>query len=83
MEAYQKVKLDHPEKIVLVKTGAFYKTFFKDALFCHERLRLAVQNLAADSEEVAILSCGFPVTALERYAARLAELGKEIYFIDL
>lgn len=83
VEAYLKAKLEHPEKIVFVKTGVFYKTFFEDATFCHEKLRLAVQNLAAATEEVAIPSCGFPVTVLEKYVARLAEEGKDIYRLDL
>jgi hypothetical protein len=82
VEAYLKAKLEQPEKIVLVKTGVFYKTFFEDAMFCHNRLRLQVHNLAAPSEAVAIPSCGFPVTVLEKYAARLAELGRSIYVIN-
>jgi hypothetical protein len=72
VEAYLQTKLAHPEKIVLVKTGVFYLTFFEYAAFCHTELRLQVRNLAAASEPVAIPSCGFPVIAVEKYAPRLA-----------
>ncbi len=40
LEAYLRAKLDHPEKVVFVKTGVFYRTFFEDAQFCHRQLRL-------------------------------------------
>lgn len=82
VEAYLQTKLAHPEKIVLVKTGVFYLTFFEDATFCHTELRLQVRNLAAASEPVAIPSCGFPVTAVAKYMARLAAVGKAVYCLD-
>ena len=82
VEAYLKTKLEHPDKLVLVKTGAFYVTFFEDAAFCHTQLRLQVRNLAAASEPVAIPSCGFPARVVERYTARLAAVGKAVYCLD-
>jgi hypothetical protein len=39
--------------------------FFEDAALCERELRLAVRNLAADSEPEKIPSCGLPVRALD------------------
>lgn len=79
VEEYLKAKLAHPHDIVLVKTGAFYKTFFEDALYLNQTLRLKIQNLSAKSESERIISCGFPVVALEKFQARLASLGRALY----
>ena len=79
VEEHLKAKLAHPHEIVLVKTGAFYKTFFEDAMYLNRTLHLKIQNLSAESEPERIVSCGFPVTALEKFRARLAPLGRAFY----
>jgi|GEM_PF-185975 len=76
IEEYLKAKLSHPKEIVLVKTGAFYKTFFEDALYLNQALHLKIQNLSAGSEPERIQSCGFPITAFEKFRAQIASLGR-------
>lgn len=45
VDKYLRTKLDHPEAIVFVTVGAFCQTFFEDAAFCSQALRLAVLDM--------------------------------------
>ena len=76
VERYLRAKLEHPQEIVFVKSGAFLQTFFDDAVECGKRLKLAVRNLAADDEPERIPVCGFPVAALVKYRTLLGSTGR-------
>lgn len=82
IEQYLRLKLEHPEAIVFIRAGAFYQTFFEDAVVCGRTLTLAVRNLAADSEPEKILACGIPVGALERYVEVLRQRGREAHVAE-
>jgi MutS domain I len=79
IEKYLRVKLAHPEAVVFVRVGSFCQTFFEDAAFCHRELRLAVRDLAADSEPEKIPSCGFPLRVLDKYVAWLQQRGRQTH----
>jgi hypothetical protein len=79
IERYLRAKLARPEAIVFLGVGAFLQTFFEDAVFCGRELRLAVRNLAADSEPEKIPACDFPRTKLEKYTALLRQHGRELH----
>ena len=66
--------MEHPEKIVALKVGVFYKLFFEDAKYFRERYNFLLRNLAAPSSAVAIESCGFPVRNAEKYQKEVAKL---------
>jgi len=75
VDRYLRLKLDHPQAIVFVTLGAFCQTFFEDAVACGQALRLAVRNVAAESEPEKILTCGIPKTKMEHYIAVLQRGG--------
>ncbi|MCC6766201.1 MAG: four helix bundle protein [Deltaproteobacteria bacterium] len=79
IERYLRLKLDHPRAIVFVIVGAFCQSFFEDAVECGRLLRIAVRDLAAESESEKILTCGIPRVHLERYVTALAQAGREVY----
>lgn len=79
IEQYLRLKLEHPEAIVFIKAGAFYQTFFEDAVVCGRALTLAVRNLAAETEPEKILACGVPVTHLEQHVAALRQTGWQVH----
>lgn len=79
VERYLRLKLEHPRAIVFITVGAFCQTFFEDATECGRVLRVAVRDLATESESAAILTCGIPKARLETYVSRLQQAGKEVH----
>ena len=79
VEKYLRIKLDHPRALVFVTVGAFCQSFFEDALLCGQILRIAVRNLAAESEPEKILTCGIPKAKLEKYVLLLRQAGREVH----
>jgi len=79
IEKYLRLKVARPQAVVFVTVGAFCQTFFEDAAFCGQQLRLAVRNLAAASETEKILTCGVPKARLEKYTELLRQAGREVH----
>jgi hypothetical protein len=79
VEKYLRAKLEHPRAIVFVSTGAFCQTFFEDAVECGRVLRVAVRDLAAESESARISTCGIPRANLEKYMGLLRQAGREVH----
>ena len=78
VERYLRLKLQSPQSVVFVTVGAFCQTFFEDAVYCGQTLRLAVRDLAAQSEREKILTCGIPKANLEKYVTLLRQGGREV-----
>jgi hypothetical protein len=79
VERYLRLKLEHPRAIVFLTTGAFCQSFFEDATDCGRLLRIAVRDLAAESESQRIFTCGIPKARLERYICLLQQAGREVH----
>lgn len=79
VEKYLRSKLEHPQAVVFVTVGAFCQSFFEDAAECGRVLRIAVRDLAADSQAEKILTCGIPKARLENYLALLRQAGREVH----
>jgi len=79
VERYLRLKLANQRSVVFITVGAFCQTFFEDAAYCGQVLRLAVRNLAAESETEKILTCGIPKAKLEKYVALLRQSGREAH----
>jgi len=79
VEKYLRAKLEHPRAIVFITTGAFCQTFFEDAVECGRVLRVAVRDLAAESEPARISTCGIPKANLEKYIGLLQQAGREVH----
>ncbi len=81
IEKYLRAKLDHPSTLVVVAVGAFYQTFFEDAVWCARELKFVLRDLAADSEPEKIPACGFPRGRLEHYREVLASRGRTVHAV--
>jgi hypothetical protein len=79
VERYLRLKLEHPHAVVFVTVGAFCQSFFEDAAACERLLRIAVRDLAAESEPERILTCGIPRAKLEKYLGLLRLAGREVH----
>jgi hypothetical protein len=79
IERYLRVKLEHPRAVVFLTAGAFCQTFFEDAIECGRVLRVAVRDLAAESESARISTCGIPKARLEKYLGLLRQAGREVH----
>ncbi|MGH8702871.1 MAG: hypothetical protein ACREVR_17085 [Burkholderiales bacterium] len=77
VERYLRCKLEHPRSVVFITVGAFCQTFFEDATECGRVLRVAVRDLAAESESARIFTCGVPKAKLEKYVGLLRRAGRE------
>ncbi|MBI3770550.1 MAG: hypothetical protein HY271_18940 [Deltaproteobacteria bacterium] len=62
-----------------VITTAFCQTFFEDARECGRVLRIAVRDLAAESESERMFTCGIPKAGLEKYVGLLRQAGREVH----
>ncbi|MGH8584537.1 MAG: hypothetical protein ACREWG_17565 [Gammaproteobacteria bacterium] len=79
VERYLRLKLEHPQSVVFITVGAFCQTYFEDATECGRVLRVAVRDLAAESESARILTCGIPKARLETYVGLLRQAGREVH----
>jgi len=79
VERYLRAKLEHPRAIVFITTGVFCQSFFEDAVECGRVLRVAVRDLAAESEPARISTCGIPRANLEKYISLLQQAGREVH----
>lgn len=67
-----------PDALVLFRMGDFYEAFGEDAAIIAAELDLCLtqRNHAPDGSKIAM--CGVPVHTLDRYVARLTELGHRV-----
>jgi len=72
-EEYKKLKLEHPDKILLYQVGNFFKIMFEDARKTAEPLSLKLFVTGEASAPVAV--CGFPESGLDKYVGRLVRAG--------
>ena len=74
---FKEIKGEHPDALVLFKTGDFYETFGRDAIETSDVLGLTLTrrlNGKADKIELA----GFPQHALDAYIPKLIAAGKKV-----
>ncbi len=81
MEQYNRIKVQHPDAILLFRVGDFYETFGSDAITASQVLgiTLAKRNNGGNADmELA----GFPYHALETYLPKLVRAGHRVAICD-
>jgi DNA mismatch repair protein MutS len=81
MQQYQRVKLEHPDAILLFHLGDFYEMFFEDARTAAPILGVALTSRDRSKAEPVPL-CGIPVHSAEGYITRLLKAGRKVAFCD-
>jgi len=76
MEQYKKIKLQHPDAILLFRMGDFYETFFEDAKTASSVLNLVLTS--RDKGPDAVPMAGFPFHAADSYIRKLIKAGHRV-----
>lgn len=77
-EHYKYCKDTNPDKIILIKSGAFYIIIDEDARNINERLGLKLTMLINDIEK-----CGFPINSFSKYEKMLKANSIDYFVTDL
>jgi DNA mismatch repair protein MutS len=81
MRQWQRVKDEHPDKIVLFRMGDFYEMFGDDARRASEVLDIALTTRERGKPDPMPM-CGIPYHALEPYLAKLLQVGIKVALCD-
>ncbi|HOR30004.1 MAG TPA: DNA mismatch repair protein MutS, partial [Candidatus Syntrophosphaera thermopropionivorans] len=74
---YQKIKNEHPDKLILFRMGDFYETFFEDAYTASKILNITLTS-RDKSDENPVPLAGFPYHALDNYLDKLIKAGIKV-----
>jgi len=74
---YQKIKSEHPDKLILFRMGDFYETFFEDAYTASKILNITLTS-RDKSDDNPIPLAGFPYHALDNYLDKLIKAGLKV-----
>jgi DNA mismatch repair protein MutS len=77
MQQYFIFKKQYPDAFVFFQVGDFYELFFDDAIKASKLLSLTLTTRGKHMEE-SIPLCGIPVSTIENYSVRLAQMGHMI-----
>lgn len=72
-QTWTRLKAKHPDAIILLRTGGFYKTVQEDAAACARDLGLTEEYNADGTEQVS-----FPFWALDTHLPKLIRAGHRV-----
>ena len=82
MQQYLKVKLEHPDAILLYRLGDFYETFFEDAVTLSKELELTLTGRDAGATYGRVPLAGIPVKTVMPYLEKLVEKNYRVAICD-
>ena len=77
IQQFLRIKAQQPHNLLFYRMGDFYELFFQDAVDAAELLDITLTSRGAVNGKP-IPMCGVPYHSLERYLARLVELGRSV-----
>ena len=77
IQQFLRIKAQQPENLLFYRMGDFYELFFQDAIDTANLLDITLTARGAVNGKP-IPMCGVPYHSLERYLARLVELGRSV-----
>ncbi|GAB1425135.1 DNA mismatch repair protein MutS [Thauera terpenica] len=81
MQQYLRIKLQHPDTLLLYRMGDFYELFFDDAEKAARLLDITLTTRGQSSGQP-IKMAGVPFHAVEQYLARLVKLGEAVVIAE-
>ena len=81
MQQYLRIKLQHPDTLLLYRMGDFYELFFDDAEKAARLLDITLTTRGQSSGKP-IKMAGVPFHAVEQYLARLVKLGEAVVIAE-
>lgn len=77
MQQYLRIKVNHPQHLLLYRMGDFYELFFDDAKEAARLLGITLTARGASAGQP-IPMAGVPVNSIEQYLAKLVKLGLSV-----
>lgn len=77
IQQFLRIKAQQPDNLLFYRMGDFYELFFQDAVDAANLLDITLTARGAVNGKP-IPMCGVPYHSLERYLARLVELGRSV-----
>src|SRR3972149_4403532 len=81
LEQYQRIKREHPDRILFFRMGDFYEMFYDDAKEAARVLDIALTSRDKD-KETGVPMCGVPHHAAEQYIVKLISSGYSVAVCD-
>ena len=80
LKQFYELKSEHPEAILLFRTGDFYETYSEDAEEASKILGITLtkSSIQKDKDDKPLKIAGFPHHALDTYLPKLIRAGKRI-----
>ena len=80
LKQFYELKSEHPEAILLFRTGDFYETYSEDAEEASKILGITLtkSSIRKDKDDKPLKIAGFPHHALDTYLPKLIRAGKRI-----
>ena len=77
MQQFLRIKAEQPDNLLFYRMGDFYELFFQDAIDAANLLDITL-TARGNANGKPIPMCGVPFHSVERYLARLVELGRSV-----
>ena len=81
MQQYLRIKIEHPDTLVLYRMGDFYELFFDDAVKASKLLGITLTT-RGQSAGTPIKMAGVPFHAVEAYLAKLVKQGESVVICE-
>lgn len=84
LEQFQKLKVKHPDALLLFRCGDFYEAYMEDAVKTADILGITLTRYSKqmDGEGKPIKLAGFPYHALDTYLPKLIRAGQRLAICD-
>ena len=79
INAYREAKAEHPDALVFLAQGIFYRALDEDAKVASEICGLKLMSEGEFSSPIPV--CGFPQAGLDKYVGKVVRAGKRVVLI--
>lgn len=84
LKQFQKLKVKHPDALLLFRSGDFYEAYMEDAVTVANLLGITLTRYSKqmDGEGKPLKQAGFPYHALDTYLPKLIRAGQRVAICD-
>lgn len=84
LEQFQELKVNHPDALLLFRSGDFYEAYMEDAVTAANLLGITLTRYSKqmDGEGKPLKLAGFPYHALDTYLPKLIRAGQRVVICD-
>lgn len=82
LEQFQELKVNHPDALLLFRSGDFYEAYMEDAVTAANLLGITLTRTASRWTAKPLKLAGFPYHALDTYLPKLIRAGQRVVICD-